>query len=440
MTVINSTMFSQNFKAESVDWVQKQLADLKKELGGDLTKISTKQIIELLKDVRAVNWSKADKSPENSAKYVFAIQAALHALDYGEQAGKIDAVFGDQTRNALKAFQQEMKLATDKGQLNTATIDKLIEKLDKTSISAESSVTSTICDNLMLGKTYLSKDEFIKNMQSIDSTADTNSIEKLITDLGLKFDLGPISRQQLEQGIKQYAASNAFQGRSTSNHLLNELMLGIIIPKKAENKAQTFAFTFEMAEKINSATEAILQGSKAVSAKSIINTILLASFQAQKDGKVLNRIGRGYLGRSDLYPYYAEHEEHFKGFFKNGINDEQLYYNDKLKRGHILGLVNKGVPIECVHVLLHDLVVKPQDSAIDLFKILNTNSGNTLILKGQDGELLDIPGDKLKKLIADLVFSFECRDDQYNYSLKKANKAAFMPIIENMGIAQTIKK
>ncbi|MFH1428744.1 MAG: peptidoglycan-binding domain-containing protein [Candidatus Margulisiibacteriota bacterium] len=129
---ISANSFSS--RLDSNQWVKDHLKEVKAELG-DLKSISVKKIIELLKEVKDVNWSNKAEVPPKSAKYIFAMQSALHMLDYGNTTGKIDAVFGVNTSNGLKAFQKDkMGIANGDGQPGIKTISKLIETLRATFI------------------------------------------------------------------------------------------------------------------------------------------------------------------------------------------------------------------------------------------------------------------------------------------------------------------
>ncbi|MFH1428745.1 MAG: hypothetical protein ABIH39_03270 [Candidatus Margulisiibacteriota bacterium] len=136
--VITRNNFSNNLYKKNT-WTNQDLQDVINEVGSP-ENITLAKVVELLKEVQDVNWSKKEEIPQKSAKYIYAVQVALHMLGYGEQVGKIDAVFqgknanGERTKNtknALSAYQKDQnKIGTNNsGNLTPQAIKALIASL-----------------------------------------------------------------------------------------------------------------------------------------------------------------------------------------------------------------------------------------------------------------------------------------------------------------------
>ncbi len=89
---------------EVVPWVKEHLASLKKEIES-YENIDRAKTVTLLSEIKDVNWKK--DTPAESAKYVFALQSALHLLGHGEKVGQIDALWGRKSAAGLLEFQQK---------------------------------------------------------------------------------------------------------------------------------------------------------------------------------------------------------------------------------------------------------------------------------------------------------------------------------------------
>ncbi|MCF7917566.1 peptidoglycan-binding protein [Candidatus Gracilibacteria bacterium] len=91
------------------EWAKDQLRSETADSLGNLlekTSLSKDEIIQLLsKQEIQMNWSKKENIPDNSARYVFALQCALKLLGY-EKIGT-PALFGPITKESLRAFQAE---------------------------------------------------------------------------------------------------------------------------------------------------------------------------------------------------------------------------------------------------------------------------------------------------------------------------------------------
>lgn len=114
-----------------IDWVKLQIEtqtaakELRDEILNDTDrKLTHAQIVTALKQYENQGWPQViDK---NTAAYVISLQLALKAAGY--DPGKIDALYGDATKDAVKAFQKAVWLKED-GSAGPYTIAKLIEKL-----------------------------------------------------------------------------------------------------------------------------------------------------------------------------------------------------------------------------------------------------------------------------------------------------------------------
>ena len=95
------------------EWAKNQLRDKTKtalDTLGDLTKLkffSRENVITLLSTKEAQqNWTRKNGGvPQNSARYVMALQAGLKML--GEDPGEVDALYGTKTKKAVLSFQKK---------------------------------------------------------------------------------------------------------------------------------------------------------------------------------------------------------------------------------------------------------------------------------------------------------------------------------------------
>jgi len=116
-------------KKETREWMKTQLNDIREEI--DNGKISIDKTKELLHEMKDNRWSEN----ENNAKYVLAIQAALHFLDYGRIVGAIDGMIGHKdpnsnTRLGIRAFQTDKNLRYVDSKPGPETITRLLRELN----------------------------------------------------------------------------------------------------------------------------------------------------------------------------------------------------------------------------------------------------------------------------------------------------------------------
>ncbi len=119
------------------EWAKNQLKNETADALGNLLEkdvLTKEETIKLLDTPEAKrNWNYRTDTPVNAARYVLALQAGLTMLGY--EPGRIDALFGKNTKAAVMAFQTAEGLNVD-GAPGPQTIGKMLEKL--------SGVTSTV--------------------------------------------------------------------------------------------------------------------------------------------------------------------------------------------------------------------------------------------------------------------------------------------------------
>lgn len=153
--------FSEKF--EQKDYMKKELNLLKTELQlEDLNrkvlqeKLTSDKCADLLTKVQTIDRSKKENLPESSFNYVMALQTWLFHLGFGDKVGNIDAFFGEQTKDAVMAFQKkwnqdnaekiqkgEVKKLNEDGFPGAKTTPEIIKALRNESASTTSNTTPT---------------------------------------------------------------------------------------------------------------------------------------------------------------------------------------------------------------------------------------------------------------------------------------------------------
>lgn len=133
----NEVSFNKEDLGGKAEWAKQQLKDQTNDFLEELQDetLTVDEVISLLDTSEAKNnWNKFKDTPKNSARYVIALQAGLKMLS--QDPGKIDALYGGNTRNAVIAFQKAEGLTAD-GAPGPITIGKLLEKLNEINLSEE---------------------------------------------------------------------------------------------------------------------------------------------------------------------------------------------------------------------------------------------------------------------------------------------------------------
>ena len=131
----NEIALDKNILGGKAEWAKQQLkSETADALGNLLEKdvLTKNEVIQLLDtDEAKKNWNHRKDTPQNPVRYVLALQAGLTILGY--VPGKIDALFGGNTKAAVVAFQTAEGLKVD-GAPGPETIGKMLEKLRGISI------------------------------------------------------------------------------------------------------------------------------------------------------------------------------------------------------------------------------------------------------------------------------------------------------------------
>ena len=131
----NEISLDKNILGGKAEWAKNQLKNETADALGNLLEkdvLTKDEVIQLLDTEEAKkNWNYRTDTPSNSARYVLALQAGLKIL--GHNSGRIDALFGKNTKAAVIAFQTKEGLKVD-GAPGPETIGKILEELRGLSI------------------------------------------------------------------------------------------------------------------------------------------------------------------------------------------------------------------------------------------------------------------------------------------------------------------
>lgn len=143
IAIINTSMSIENFSQErsevkELDWVKeqisKELASLNQEVQQEVfytREEESNQVtfnMDLVKTylMQIQDKPRSELKSSNTAAWMMAVQIALEKQGY--DTGKIDGIYGETTKEAVKAFQAQHELKAD-GLPGSETIKKLLEVL-----------------------------------------------------------------------------------------------------------------------------------------------------------------------------------------------------------------------------------------------------------------------------------------------------------------------
>jgi peptidoglycan hydrolase-like protein with peptidoglycan-binding domain len=148
----NEVALNKDALGGKAEWAKDQLKNETADSLGNLLlkEVLTKDdVIKLLDtDEAKQNWTRKNGGrPENSARYVLALQAGLKILGY--ESGTIDALFGGKTKAAVIAFQTSEGLKVD-GAPGPQTIGKMLEKLRGIKVNEKKEKTEEVDNSVAL--------------------------------------------------------------------------------------------------------------------------------------------------------------------------------------------------------------------------------------------------------------------------------------------------
>ncbi len=171
------------------EWAKEQL---KKETADDLGNLLEKDVLTkenvitlLDTDTAKQNWNKKTDTPANSARYVLALQAGLKIL--GQNPGTIDAMWGNNTKNAVIAFQTKWNTDNPKdviavdGAPGPQTIGRMLQALGKTPTTQPQAQTNKPAPKPVVAQ-KVKTSEAVTVTEHPDEKVSKLSIENIPTD------------------------------------------------------------------------------------------------------------------------------------------------------------------------------------------------------------------------------------------------------------------